>query len=35
VLPSSSRGLLAAGPDPRALAAAARRTNDELSGLRS
>ncbi len=35
VLPSSSRGLLAAGPDPRALGAAARRTNDELSGLRS
>ena len=35
VLPSSSRGLLAAGPDPRALGAAARRTNDELAGLRA
>jgi orotidine-5'-phosphate decarboxylase len=35
VLPSSSRGLLAAGPDPRALGDAARRTNDELAGLRA
>jgi orotidine-5'-phosphate decarboxylase len=35
VLPSSSRGLLAAGPDPRALADAARRANDELAGLRA
>jgi orotidine-5'-phosphate decarboxylase len=35
VLPSSSRGLLAAGPDPRALGDAARRANDELAGLRS
>jgi orotidine-5'-phosphate decarboxylase len=33
VLPSSSRGLLAAGPDPRALADAARRANDELAVL--
>ncbi|WP_028658626.1 orotidine-5'-phosphate decarboxylase [Nocardioides insulae] len=31
VLPSSSRGLLAAGPTPSALRAAARRTNDELT----
>lgn len=30
VLPSSSRGLLATGPDPTALRAAARRLNDEL-----
>jgi orotidine-5'-phosphate decarboxylase len=30
VLPSSSREVLAAGPDPRALADAARRTNDAL-----
>ena len=35
VLPSSSRGLLAAGPDPRALADAARRANDDLAGLRA
>ncbi len=34
VLPSSSRGLLACGPDPRALGEAARRANDELAGLR-
>jgi orotidine-5'-phosphate decarboxylase len=35
VLPSSSRELLAAGPDPRALGDAARRANDELAGLRA
>jgi len=34
VMVSSSRGLLQAGPDLRALADAARRTNDELAGLR-
>jgi orotidine-5'-phosphate decarboxylase len=34
VMVSSSRGLLRAGPEPRALADAARRTNDELAGLR-
>ena len=34
VLPSSSRELLRAGPDVRALGEAARRANDELSGLR-
>lgn len=34
VLPSSSRELLGAGPDLRALGDAARRTNDELAGLR-
>jgi orotidine-5'-phosphate decarboxylase len=34
VMVSSSRGLLQAGPDPRALADAARRANDELAGLR-
>ena len=34
VLASSSRGLLRAGPDRRGLADAARRANDELSGLR-
>jgi len=33
VLPSSSRELLRAGPDPRALGDAARRVNDELAGL--
>jgi orotidine-5'-phosphate decarboxylase len=33
VLPSSSRELLRPGPDPSALAAAARRTNEELAGL--
>jgi orotidine-5'-phosphate decarboxylase len=33
VLPSSSRELLRHGPDVRSLADAARRTNDELSGL--
>jgi orotidine-5'-phosphate decarboxylase len=31
VLPSSSRDILAAGPDPRALRAAAARVNDELA----
>ncbi len=34
VLPSSSRELLRAGPDIRALGDAARRVNDELAGLR-
>ena len=34
VLPSSSRDLLRAGPDPRALAEAARRANAELGELR-
>ncbi|MGZ8750231.1 MAG: orotidine-5'-phosphate decarboxylase [Pseudonocardia sp.] len=34
VLPSSSRELLRAGPDVRALGDAARRANDALSGLR-
>jgi orotidine-5'-phosphate decarboxylase len=33
VLPSSSRELLRAGPDPRSLGDAARRANDELAGL--
>ncbi len=33
VLPSSSRDLLRAGPDTRALGEAARRANDELAGL--
>jgi len=33
VLPSSSRGLLRQGPDVRALADAARRTNDDLGAL--
>ena len=33
VLPSSSRELLGAGPDARALGDAARRVNDELAGL--
>jgi len=34
VLPSSSRGLLGAGPDAKALGEAARRANDELAVLR-
>jgi orotidine-5'-phosphate decarboxylase len=34
VLASSSREILRAGPDPRALADAAARANDELAGLR-
>jgi len=34
VLPSSSRGLLGAGPDARALGEEARRANDELAVLR-
>lgn len=33
VLPSTSRGVLAAGPDPAALADAARRATDEVSAL--
>jgi orotidine-5'-phosphate decarboxylase len=33
VMPSASRSLLAAGPDPSALRAVAARLNDELSGL--
>jgi orotidine-5'-phosphate decarboxylase len=35
VLPSTSRELLSAGPDRDALAAAARRTNEDLRGLLS
>ncbi|GGD19869.1 orotidine-5'-phosphate decarboxylase [Nocardioides daphniae] len=33
VLPSTSRGVLAAGPDPAALVAAARRANEDVAAL--